>query len=410
MNKSVRRIEENELNVLAFLRNALLGEAVSQNPLSPQDWEECFRLATVHGVVPLVFSGASSRRKEIPSELLKKCRLQTISQVVNTDNMLAFQSDLINMLDVNGIKCAILKGTSLSIYYPQKELRPLGDIDLLISPADRGKVHDLMNKMGYHSQDTGHPFHLDYYGSGPVVEVHWAASTFPDSIGGQTTKNFMDSALCNTNDAVIDGHSFPMLMPTFQAISLLLHMERHMIKSCIGLRQLCDWMMFVNSLNDDIIHNALLPLLTKCGLLQFAQVMTKTCSIYLGLPQHSTYWCSDVDRSVCNRMMLEILRGGNIREIDNEREVSGMLVGNDHDGWHRGALRIVIERLTELTKSNFPITKRFSFLLPVFWLYIPMRYGIRIMRGQRQHFSVARTISEAGRRRKLYEELRLFKV
>ena len=50
------------------------------------------------------------------------------------------QKELVKLLENHKIPCAILKGESVAAYYPNPELRTLGDVDFLIEADKREAV------------------------------------------------------------------------------------------------------------------------------------------------------------------------------------------------------------------------------------------------------------------------------
>ncbi len=63
------------------------------------------------------------------------------------------------------IQCVLLKGPSVAHrYYPQPELRPYGDLDILIRERDEHRTHDVLSARGYEfaSGETRDPLHHDH--------------------------------------------------------------------------------------------------------------------------------------------------------------------------------------------------------------------------------------------------------
>ncbi|MCB7187645.1 nucleotidyltransferase family protein, partial [Anaerostipes caccae] len=58
---------------------------------------------------------------------------------------------------------------------------------------------------------------------------------------------------------------------------LLLHKLEHITSSGLGLRQLCDWAVFVHRDMTPERWEDLLPKLSRFGLLHFARVITRIC-------------------------------------------------------------------------------------------------------------------------------------
>lgn len=370
------------------------------------DYAYICALAEVHSVLPFVLHDVAFLNC-IPRALADVLRKKLIATIVNNERLMALQDSLIRWLNIANIPCLILKGCSLSIYYPQPEVRPLGDIDVLVWPRDIESATRILHEHGFRKLEADHPFHVHFHGAGGIIELHYAVSAFPNTRGGREAACVMQECLNHTQVSVLDGHEFPVLIDEYQALSLLLHMERHMVESGIGLRQLCDWAVFMNHVKVDYFTGVILPLLERCGLAQFAKVLTKTCVRFLDLDSEHVSWCMDVDDALVDAMMEEILRAGNFGRAADEDDASSLLMGGDSSG---NPSLILIQRLNASARRDFPITEKAPILLPLFWVYIPIRYWIRSLLGLRPQKSIKKTMSTAQKRRQLYSDLHLFEI
>ena len=257
----------------------------------------------------------------------------------------------------------------------------------------------------FQEDSFAHPYHIDFYKNSIVTELHYAVSTFPDLPAGAEAKKYMESWQEQLQQKHIGNYTFQCLSDSHQALSLLLHMERHMTTGCIGLRQLCDWAVFLTSVMPDYFANQILPELKLCGLKQFAGVLTKTAIRYLGL--NSAYGMSfqSIRKRDIQAMIEEILRAGSIHNRNNTNDGSNFFV--DESGTAL-AVRVFAARINSLAKKKFPVTKKLTFLLPLFWLYLPLRYWFRSLMGKRRRKSLLRTITVTKQRKRLYRALNLF--
>ena len=180
-----------------------------------------------------------------------------------------------------------------------------------------------------------------------------------------------------------------------------------MTTGCIGLRQLCDWAVFLTDIGPDYFADQILPELKLCGLAEFAGVLTRTAIHYLGLDSVYGISCQFVREGYIHAMIEEILRAGSIHNKNNTEDSSSFFV--DESGTESSA-KVFFYKINSLARRKFPITKKLPFLLPLFWLYIPLRYWIRSMMGKRRRKSLLRTIAVTRQRKQLYRNLNLFKT
>lgn len=171
---------------------------------------------------------------------------------------------------------------------------------------------------GYTPAQHEHDFHIGYYGKDAVIEVHYAGTDVPLSGGGKNVSEEMNHFLDATQSATVGDMTFLVLSDAYQALMLLLHMERHMIASGIGFRQLCDWAVFTQNSPAEHWQNGTLEFLEKFGLRTYAEVITKVCVDYLGLNDERVSWCRNVSSKLSEAMLHEVFRGGTMGAADQE--------------------------------------------------------------------------------------------
>lgn len=399
--------------LLMLIRNALWR---STEALPDADWDIVEKYAQDQGVLWIAYLGAKALKQSscslqmIPKERLKNWRSALYTGTFYNDQINGVQMHLIQWMAENKVRAAILKGTSCSRYYPFPEARPLGDIDVLVDRECVNAVGEYLESRGYTKSQHEHEFHVGYYGTEAIVEVHYAGSSIPNSAGGRAVAEEMAHFLDDTQMACIGKMTFPVLSDAHQALMLLLHMERHMVDSGVGLRQLCDWTVFVNGTAGVTWKKGILGLLNRCGLLVYAKVLTKACVLFLGLDATKAEWCLDTDDELARAMMEDVFRGGSMGAAVTEG-MGSLFTDRAHMGDGRQTkLKGLIGSLTKLANQHFPYTQRYKILLPVFWIYIPMRYLVRSLVGLCPKKRILAVYREADQRQKLFKALRLYEV
>lgn len=393
--------------LLILLRCSLWGENL-QVP-AEVDWEKVDHSAKVHAIVPLIYNGAIVGKTTVPQDILQQWKKSLFRGILNNERLLKAQSELVTWLEEADIPAVILKGSSVAQYYPQPDLRVLGDIDVLVNKTDIAVVHQILENHGYQRHEEDHDFHVGYRRKDAYVEIHYHVTNFPDSAGGRVTKEILSHFSDEICQGTVGTHTFPVLSDANQALSLLLHMIRHMFSWGIGLRQLSDWAVYMASVDADNFQTSVIPVLERCGLLQYAKVATRTCIDYLGLPDEKMSWCRDVDDESCAAFILDVFCSGNLGHDDND-SMGSLFTDSNAMGRKQSDIIAFILRLNHRAYVNFPITKKCKILLPFFWLYLPLRYYLRSLVGLRPKKSLSKTIESAKKRKNLYEKLNLFEI
>lgn len=398
-------LNDTQKALLTLLAQALWGNG---GALVEADWEQVEELAKDQGVLPMLYRGAMKYKDIIPAERIRIWRGAMYAAVLQNDHVNQAQSEILDWLAAKGIRAAILKGASVARYYTPSDMRYLGDIDILIDQSELDRTSEVLKEHGYRLNEHDHDFHVSFVRGDVTLELHYKASVVPNRKGGQVAGKIMDQFLDDATMVSMNDISFPALSEKHQALMLLMHMERHVIESGIGLRQLCDWAVFLSAQEkplDDFVY-----MFRECGLLTFAKAVTKACVLYLGMQGKCAAWCLSSVESLVDALMADVFRSGNMGKADRQGE-SELFVGRSMlNNENQNAIKSLIQNLNRLAYRHFPITMRCKWLLPVFWFYLPMRYILRSLLGLRKKKSVFRALKQSNKRFELHKRLHLYEV
>lgn len=392
--------------VLLLLRKSLWGETT----VLPKEvnWQTVDTVVKQQAVVPLVYDGAVALKASVPPEVLQGWKATLFRGLVRNEKLLAAQDTLMAQFAQEGIPVVVLKGSSVSRYYPQPGLRILGDIDLLVGRESVSAAKRIIETLGYEQCTSDHDFHIGYRKPGSYVELHYDVTKLPDSAGGKVTQKITARFLEDTRRETMDHHVFPVLSETHQAIMLLLHMIRHMFDLGIGLRQLCDWAVYISNADPAVFQKQTLPLLSRCGLLQYAEAATGACVHYLGLPIKNVSWCAAEKSELYRSFIADVFRSGNMGAANEA--MGSLFTDSEAMGTGQTALQALVVGVNRLAYMHFPVMKQHKILLPLAWVYLPIRYFIRSMLGLRPRKSARKVAASAKKRRELYEMLGIFEI
>ena len=233
----------------------------------------------------------------LPPELMKEWRNVVFQQIAYFANNQYVQSNL--PIDMPYV---ILKGTSAAQYYPHPEYRTMGDIDIITRREDYQSACETMLKNGWSETtsraDLERGRHRSFAKAGTIVEIHAFFASMNDV---KKAKAFDDLVISN----ITENHILPDLI---NGLVLLDHVNQHMEQG-IGLRQIIDWMMFVDKCLTDEMWADFERLVTLTGLKELAITTTRMCEMYLGLSAHK--WCMNADEKISRSLMEYIMKCGN---------------------------------------------------------------------------------------------------
>lgn len=393
------------------LRFSLFGEAYPQASETRPDWNQVFMEASRQTVLPLVYeAGLGLPEARRPSdEILGLHRNAVIRRVIDNERLMAAQDEVLAAFQKAGIPCVVLKGSSAARFYPKPELRVLGDIDLLVERGLMGQASEALLSLGYQPTVVNELYHHGFRKGKAMVELHFEAFSAPESPIGLEIKNTMADAVGLALLAEMNGYSFPVLSPERQAISLLLHLYFHMAGSGVGLRQVCDFAVFARSVPPDTWERDIAPVLRRCGILRFAEVLTKACVMFLGLPASLVPWCLDVKETLAEALMEDFLLSGNFG-VKQASQRASVILSADKEGKGRQGLMplIALRNINQYARRNYKLARAVPVLLPVFWVYLPLRY-LYAGKKKGQKDTASQIWFEGRRRKRLFDALAVFK-
>ena len=354
------------------------------------DWEKVFlesKNQSITGFVRKGLKGYISQDIDIEWAQFDYLNISNIVKIIDE------QERLSNLLKEADIPFVILKGTSAAIYYPYPELRNLGDIDFYVPPELFNKAKELLfhNNYAFLQDDTRH---LQLYKNGIKYEMHHRFSSEPMSI---YVDKRIEACMDELHTGIIRNRSFPMLPPLENGLVLLIHLRQHLVAG-IGLRQIIDWMMYVNSvLDDEYWESAFEQHALVLGLRTLAITATRTCQLYLGL-NDNIKWCAEADVRLCNRLMSNIIQSGNF----GTNHGRGIIIEKTFTTFKKKGL---FNYLQEAGEFNWKAYHKCHLLKPFAWIYQIPRYFKQGLNTKRSFKQLMDDYSRSKERQNLLKDL-----
>ena len=324
-----------------------------------------------------------------------------------------FDHSLIHgLLTGNGIEYVAFKGVASAKYYPHPILRTMGDTDILINRQDIGKVDLLLKNMGYTTTDDlekekGHVAYGKKEGNRVSrLEVHFTLGGIPES-KEETFEKYL-SDLISTSEVVATSCGECQVPDKFHhGLILLLHTATHLINEGVGLRHLCDWAVFVNTISEKEMTETFQMPLKELGLWEFARYFTALSVEFLGAEPKN--FVGEVDKDYLNDLISDIFSGGNFGAKDTDRYTQIKYISNRNDRTidNKNPVSQVFLTLKEKTKREVKFVKEHPILLPFGIIYTLVKYLFLVATKRRKGDSL-KTLREAKHRKCIYSEFKLF--
>ena len=395
-------IDRNEKAVLHLIGRALFGHAVTLD--RDTDLNAVLREAKDQSMLATVYCSLTEEElSRISPADQQKWRMTFFKFVAKSQQLLYEQANVISLLEKNGTRFALLKGSSCAANYPDPSLRAMGDVDILVAPDEQRAVVELLQADGYSEVvEEDHHCHLTVRKGRVSVEVHRE----PNGLfinEDEALRERIDAFFADALDHVQMENGYPALSDRHQAVVLVLHKLEHFLAGGLGLRQLCDWAMFVKKRMRAELWGELEPLLESFGLLTFTLMVTRACIDHLGFPAEDAPWAATADKELSDKVMEHIIRSGNFGVKD--KAYGERFFGDAHSkGRSSSAFKVV----GSACRTHWPVCARHPILMPVAPFVVYARYLKLRREGKRDKFRPVQLYQRAGSRQQLYRDLKPF--
>lgn len=263
------------------------------------DYTELLRLARIHSVTGILAAMNRKYNLGFPTEYAGQLDAYMFSSVSMSIMWDKVYSEVSSAMAENKIKNIVVKGPVVKNYYPDPDLRTMGDIDLIIHKADMKKALKIMEDMGFECEE-GCVDEYKFMRKNICVELH-EDLTSKNFGTGIDYKAEMQSLFDNvkTPETYIQE-----LTEEYHLIYLLLHAAQHLISEGCGVRQIMDIALTLK--NADIDFNILWTELDRLKLTDFAHCIFYLCSKWFDIK------CDDfvMDNKIYETLSNHILEGG----------------------------------------------------------------------------------------------------
>lgn len=294
---------QNEKAFFSLLRAGLWG--IVPDPalfvsFSEMQWQALLVLAQKQAVLGIIYEGVSHLPKELMPNQQLLLRLYVFSEQIRKSNakIIAVAQEVSGWFEEAGLEPIILKGMSVGAFYSEPDLRQPGDIDLFFH-RDYEKVVEIVQRRGISVElDTNHD---KFWYQGVLIELH--------SQPFRPLYPIPDLDLSPAWQETAIGR-FRVLNIKANALLLLLHPAKHFMKEGLGLRQICDWAVFLKYYTGKSEVSEALEVMKRQGASRFVASLLAILVRYLGVE------CKEIekyilDERLMNRMLQLVLNRGN---------------------------------------------------------------------------------------------------
>lgn len=392
---------------LEALRAGIRGQRVAWKERSMQEWSGIFALADMHHVLPLVYEAVAGCRAaaSVDRVMFAKVREKSLRLVALQRTMTEEFLELYQKLRQADVKPLVVKGIVCRSLYRDPDARLSADEDLLIPKEQFAACQEAMFSFGMQllNPDAGtENYETAYKKTGGFLMIELHRSLFPETeMWCEGWNGFFDEIYERAIEKELEGVKIWMPQPTDHLFFLFCHARKHLLVSGVGIRQICDILLFAEAYEKEIDWELFWDRIRMTDGILFAEAMFRLGVQYLGFLEKQFYFPEGVHSMKLDtgRLMEDILLSGIHGKGTRSRLHSGTLTLHAAE---KGKLSGIFPGLFYMAFPpaknllwRFPYLKKHPYLLLVAW-------GQRLC-GYMQEGSVLQSAKETvktGRKRK----------
>lgn len=346
----------------------------TQPPVDPVNWDQITVIAAKQNLTGILYSQC----KRIPGINNKQC--QTLHEGFFSDVYLSVNSqcaleEVLSAFSKENISLMPFKGSVFCSYYPDKELRTMGDRDLLIHHEDREKSDRIMLELGYQKMVDNHAV-WTYYNKNIMFEIHDVM--FYEHLSNQVDYTSYFNQIWKR---AVQRQKEPYVYepdPQEHFIYLMAHTAKHVINSGMGFRAFLDMVMFCRYFDEqsgrDIDWDWIKAELIKLDLYKFTCTCFALCEYWFEIKM--PFGNKDLDNGFIEKITEKIFTDG-VFGLENEENAaahSAKEIKRSEAGYYTTSVRLMVGKLFPPYR-DMQLIPWYSwvdgrpYLLPAAWIY-----------------------------------------
>ena len=279
------------------------------------DWKAIYEMARRQALLAVMLDGVD----RLPDSLKppRPIYLKWCANVLKTEDanrkLNKEVANLFSFLQANGVEPVLVKGQSLSRLYPEPTHRTCGDIDIYIGKKNYDKVSGLLSQEGS-TIEKWSPKHIMFSWHGVTVENHRMLIRMFEPRADCNLQKRIEQIAAERDFEIIDVGGCPVatVPPDFNAPYILMHAVNHVLGVGVGLRQVCDWTLFLHRRHAELHWDSIRKMLEDTGIFGAWRIFGALAVKYLGLPEEDLFIkLTDEDYKEGDLLLQDLLYNGN---------------------------------------------------------------------------------------------------
>lgn len=338
----------NEFEYLIHLLKSVLNKTQPEEKPDNLSFETILNISKLHHVANMAYY-AVEKLKTGPEENIIKIWAELRDRAIVKDLTQTFEFDLIiNTFNKEKVRCLPLKGIFMKDLYPQRDMRTMSDIDMLVDEENMSKVSEIMTSLNYSSVDDEDDDHHDAYTKKPTMYVEVHKQLFGKN-GGVYLEIF-SNPWEHTNEVSPCLFNFS---DDWFFLYLFAHLEKHYSKRGTGIRSIMDIYVYLKAKEKTLNWEMIYTYLDKIGKSQICRDIIQLSKIWFGDEKLSPKY-----EKMSNYVLHSGVYGTNLNSVLSDFN-------------HMSTAKYILYRTfppLKVMKKIYPTLNKVPVLLPVYWI------------------------------------------
>lgn len=371
-------VDKNHQAVVYLMNCAIYGRDVESNKIMNVDWNYIYEYAQRQQIYTILYPVVRNIDDQYKpdKELMLKWKKDTILMGIFQQQSFKKITLVLNAFNKEGIQVMALKGLILRDLYPVKDLRTMGDYDILIHESDIEKAKKILIEMGYLEEFSDVKHAVFSQKDMLEIELHWFVIDTNNFKLGRDLENKIWE-----NPETIDIGGTVVFAPSLENhfLHLLIHKATHFAFSGFGIRQLCDFVLLFKARGHEIDWNTFYDDVKKHNLENFTVAIFEIIRELFGTNIPQIFNNEELkDSEYINMMIYNIIsagvhegafgmifaKGPMREEILSHKDASQLTIGFFNK--LKYSIAILFPSF-QLLKEKYSYAEKYPILIPIAW-------------------------------------------
>lgn len=384
--------------LFSVIRYSLIGGEAPKAEEAP-DWEKLYRICRFHRIEAIVCYGLDRMpdKGKVPQEIYQKFQKAWQMEAARDAVQSFSKEELFQAFEKEGVFYLPLKGLLMKQFYPEPELRTMGDFDILFRLEQEEKVDRLLLDLGYKCEHKGGAGKDNVYFRKPFMNIEMHHGLIE---GWLSAASYYDNPWKRAVRVAAEKFEYRFSWEDFY-IYMIVHLAKHFQHGGSGIRSLIDIWLFERQMGEALDWEYVHQEMQSLNLEVFTRHMRKLTKIWFEEEEGTEFY---------DELTAFMVRSGTFGTIQHAK---AQRVAAVNKKFLIGQIRVWMSKIFPeyiFMKHQYPYLKKCPFLLPVAWVQRIFRTIFK-KRGQAGKVLSGSTanMSEAQEMRKLFAQMGLLK-